>query len=322
MLETTRFHVSNGEGWALELKRVYDPDKLNVRRHPLLIVPGYGMNAFIFGYHPSGASMEQFFAELGLEVWSANFRNQGGSQCQGGKRSYSLTDVALTDLGCAMDFISEKSLARGEKIDAIGCSLGGTFLFIHLALRRVNKLGALVAIGAPLRWEKINPIMGAAFGCPTLVGLIPMKNIRSLTHLLFPLLLRAPSLLKIYLNRDIVDTSNYKEMLKTVDDPNRLMNKEIAQWIKEKDLLIDNVNVTEAVSRAKNPLLCVIANGDGIVPETTAASIFHAIGSDTKEILNVGTSQIVLAHADLFISRYAQSWVFDPIGQWLDSIQK
>ncbi len=49
--------VPNGDGWRLAIKQTFHPARLMRRRRPLLIVPGYGMNAFIFGYHPRGQSM-------------------------------------------------------------------------------------------------------------------------------------------------------------------------------------------------------------------------------------------------------------------------
>ena len=45
-------------GWQLSLSQTWDPAKLVPGRRPVIIVPGYGMNSFIFSYHPSGPSLE------------------------------------------------------------------------------------------------------------------------------------------------------------------------------------------------------------------------------------------------------------------------
>ena len=46
------FHyVDNKAGWKLELKQCRPPRKTNVRRNPVAMIPGYGMNSFIFGFH-------------------------------------------------------------------------------------------------------------------------------------------------------------------------------------------------------------------------------------------------------------------------------
>jgi hypothetical protein len=75
--------------------------------------------------------------------------------------------------------------------------------------------------------------------------------------------------------------------------------------------------VTEGIAGAGNPLLVVLSNADGIVPEATALSAYHTMGSSKKEILRVGTEAVPVAHADLFVSDIAQKWVFEPLAQWL-----
>ena len=56
MIQKTHY-VPNGDGWLLALKQTYEPQALDRTRRPVAIIPGYGMNAFIFGYHPRGKSM-------------------------------------------------------------------------------------------------------------------------------------------------------------------------------------------------------------------------------------------------------------------------
>ena len=65
------------------------------------------------------------------------------------------------------------------------------------------------------------------------------------------------------------------------------------------------------------PLLCVFGNGDGIVPRDTATFPYHQVGSAQKGLLEVGTSDITMAHADLFVSRECHERVFAPLSAWL-----
>lgn len=43
-------YVATADGWNLHLKRTISPLHFDPTTRPLLIVPGYGMNSFIFGY--------------------------------------------------------------------------------------------------------------------------------------------------------------------------------------------------------------------------------------------------------------------------------
>ncbi|MCP4604343.1 MAG: alpha/beta hydrolase, partial [Proteobacteria bacterium] len=101
-METRTHFVNNNDGWIMAIKQVYDPDTLVKGRRPVAIIPGWGMNAFIFGYHPSGMSMEEFIVSQGFEVWSVNLRGQGESIREGGSTAYRMADISLKDLPAAM----------------------------------------------------------------------------------------------------------------------------------------------------------------------------------------------------------------------------
>ena len=36
-----------------------------------------------------------------------------------------------------------------------------------------------------------------------------------------------------------------------------------------------------------------------------------------KDVLEIGTDEIPIAHADLFVSDYAEEWLFKPMSEWL-----
>ena len=72
-----------------------------------------------------------------------------------------------------------------------------------------------------------------------------------------------------------------------------------------------------AGSFMKSPLLCVLANGDGIVPRETAEFPFQRTGATSKQLLEVGNDAVSIAHADMFVSNEAHARVFAPLAAWL-----
>ncbi|MBK7973634.1 MAG: hypothetical protein IPK07_10300 [Deltaproteobacteria bacterium] len=313
-------YVPNGAGWELKLKRVVSPEHLRPGLNPLAIIPGYGMNAFIFGYHPSGESMEEFFARRGFEVWSLFLRKQRGTRRRGGTTRFGMGEVAITDLRAAFDHIHSVTATGATRIDSIGCSLGGSYQYIHASLVPDNRMGAIVSIGSPLAWHDVHPLIKRLFGNPRIVGSVPFAFSSHLAELGFPLLKRVPSILKIYLHPEITDTSKISTLVKTIEDPIPQINREIAEWIRKRDLVLSGRNITRAMQHVKNPLLVVVANADGIVPEATVLSAFEASGAERKDVLRVGTDALRFAHADLFISRHSHELVFEPIAAWLESV--
>ncbi|MFN7950097.1 MAG: hypothetical protein U0610_00075 [bacterium] len=318
-LDVRTDYVPNGAGWELKLKRVVSPEHLRPGLNPLAIIPGYGMNAFIFGYHPSGESMEEFFARRGFEVWSLYLRKQRGTRRHGGTTRFGMGEVAITDLRAAFDHIGSVTSTGASRIDSIGCSLGGTYQYIHATMVPANRMGAIVSIGSPLAWHHVHPLIKRLFGNPRIVGSVPFAFSSHLAELGFPLLKRIPSVLKIYLHPEITDTSKISTLVKTIEDPIPQINREIAEWIRKRDLVVQGRNITRAMKHVTNPLLVVVANADGIVPEATVLSAFEASGATRKDVLRVGTDALRFAHADLFISRHSHEMVFEPIASWLES---
>ena len=140
---------------------------------------------------------------------------------------------------------------------------------------------------------------------------------RRLARVALPVLKRVPLLLSIYLNADGVDLSRGDQLVKTIDDPVPYINRQIARWIRKKDLVVGGVNVTEGLAQVTTPLMVVLANKDGIVPVKTAMSAVDAMGSAQSTVLEVGDPERWVAHADLFIGEGSQERVFEPMSRWL-----
>lgn len=316
-MRTLRHFAFNGDGWELALQKTWDPATLRPDSKPVLIVPGYGMNSFIFGYHPRGRSFEASLVAGGLEVWRLDLRAQGESRRVGGTDLYGLEHFAA-DLGVAIDAALAQTSTVSRQVSVIGCSLGGTIALAHVATENRHRVGAIVSMGGPVRWVAIHPLLRAAFASPMLVGMVPIRGTRALARTFLPHVLRfAPTLLSMYINPEHVDVAAIAQLTKTVEDPNRFINRQIARWIGERDLILRGTNLSTAIRGMDVPLLCVVANGDGIVPRETAEYVYHHAGSTDRTLLEVGTSSIRLAHADMFVSSHAEALVFEPVREWL-----
>ncbi|MBW2455048.1 MAG: alpha/beta fold hydrolase [Deltaproteobacteria bacterium] len=311
-------YVATADGWSLRLRRTLSPKHFDERTEPLLIIPGYGMNSFIFSYHPRGTSMERCLAEGGYEVWALDLRGQGQSRperSRAGKAS--LRNYAAIDLPAGIERVLSSTKTRARQVVLIGCSLGGTLVYGYLALHRNHRVSRLITMGAPLRWVEIHPALRLAFGSPMLVGAVRLSRTRTLVRGALPLLLRVPKLLSLYMNTATIDLRHISELTETVEDPDPAINRDIAVWVGNRDLEIEGVNVTKAMANVELPLLVVLSNRDGIVPEQTALSVVDQWGGRDVEVLKVGDEQDWYAHANLFVADDAPARVFDPILRWL-----
>lgn len=314
--------IDNGAGWRLALKRVApptspDPPPSRASR-PVLIVPGYGMNSFIFGFHPRGPSLEAYLASRGLEVWSCDLRGQGRSVREHGTDQYGLGELAVDDLACAIAHVRGATRTGRDQVDVVGCSLGAALAFAHLACVPEAPVHNVVSMGGLVTWMRIHPLLRAAFFSPWLVGQVKVKETRKLAGRALPALVRyAPKVLSVYLNAASTDTSHASTMIQTVEDPNPYVNRDIARWIRRRELVVRGVNVSKALGAMRYPFLGVVANNDGVVPPETSRAIHDQIGSHDKSLVEVGDAATPIAHADLFLSTGAQEKIFAPMADWL-----
>lgn len=316
-LEVEQHTARTPDGWLLELRVARAPAHF-AGGLPLVIVPGYGMNSFIFSFHPKGTSMERSLCEAGFEVWSLNLRRQGGSRkVRSDAGEASLRAYAETDLCAALDAVLEHTATRADKVQLIGASLGGSLAYAHLALVPEHRVAGVVAIGAPLRWEALHPALALAFRSPRLVGMLRFSGTRRLARTVLPLAARIPHALDIYMNASHVDLSRAREMTQTVEDPIPRVNRDIAKWIGERDMILAGTNITEALRGCTLPLLCVLSNRDGIVPTPAALSAAEIWADPAVQVLRIGDDDNWFSHADLFVADEAPGLVFSPIASWL-----
>src|SRR5215470_14903606 len=144
----TERHWPESTGYILDVRRHVIPDKFDRELKPILLVPGYCMNTTPLGFHPGGVSMIEYFCERGFEVWTSNLRGQGDSRAIGSKRlDAGFRELALGDLGRSLEYVREKTKSRADRVDVIGCSLGGTYVFVYLAHHvKTHFVGSIVAI--------------------------------------------------------------------------------------------------------------------------------------------------------------------------------
>ncbi len=323
MLIDRTFRPNNGDGWRLDVTCYRDPDHFDETKKPVVMIPGYGMNTFILNFHPTGKSMVAYLCASGFEVWTANLRGQGDSEKVGGTLKYGFRELGLVDFPAVLDLVHSQSEADADEVHAIGCSLGATVIYAYLAHHQSGHgLASLMSIGGPLRWEKVHPLVKVAFKSPAFAALVPIKGTRTLARALLPVVTRMPWLLSIYMNASQIDLSEADELVKTVDDPNPYLNVQIAKWINHRDLVVGGVNVTDALAHIEAlPILCLLANKDGIVPAESAKSVCNIANASSIEVLEVGgDGDDWYAHADLFVSEHAQETVFEPMSRWLNSV--
>ena len=316
-LVITQQRATTADGCILPLRSTYCPSRLDQTLPPLLVVPGYGMNSFIFSYHPRNTSMERCLAEAGFEVWAMDLRGQSRGTTSSHAKPPSIKIYAQDDLSAAIEVVLNSSRTSHERLTLVGCSLGGTIAYTHLALNGADRVTSIVTLGAPLRWINVHPLVRSMFVSRRMAAIVRLSRTRQVVRIILPALRRYPPALAIYMNTGTIDLDSIGTMSRTVEDPHPAINHELAAWIKARELVVDGIDVAAALSQIDIPLLVVLGNRDGVVPVNTALSAVGAWGGADVEALHVGDDDNWYSHANLFIANDAPQLVFDPIVAWL-----
>lgn len=121
MLKTQEYWAHTDDGWQLHMKRTVRSGLERTRGRPVLIVPGYGMNGFIFGFHPRGTSLESCLAMADIEVWTVNLRLQGASRpLHRNAGQPSLRRYAELDVAAAVQVVLKYTQTTADKVDLFG----------------------------------------------------------------------------------------------------------------------------------------------------------------------------------------------------------
>ena len=316
-LERRTTFADNGDGWRLALHRYADPETLDRSRVPLVMVPGFCMNSFILGYHPTGDSIAGYLARRGHEVWCADLRHQGASKRVGPSAAATLSEIGVRDLGAALDAIAARSEVDASGFDLVGCSLGMTYVLIRATWGADARVRRIVNLGGPMRWTAVHPFVRMMTGLPVPWGRVGIRGTRRIAQTVLPRAAQIPGFLHIYMHPAHCDLSDPATLVQVVEDPIPSVTAEIARWVKRGDLVAAGRVLTKDVERLTQPLLTVVANADGIVPEATVCSAHNAMRGAERTVLVAGDHRTPMAHADLFISQHAERLVFEPLAEWL-----
>ena len=316
-MHVERFTLPTHDGWTLELHRGVRPGKPPGK--PVIFVPGFGMNAFIFRFHPRGTSFMEHLLDAGLDPWSVDLRGQTTSKARPlASPSISLADLAFVDLPAAFDEVAR--LTGYERAHAIGCSLGGTLLYGYGGSVPDHRIDKLVTMGTPLRWTNPSLLVQAVARLMPMFGSIPVRGSRQMARLVLPVAAQLfPSVLSVYLNPKLTHTGEaVDQLVRTVEDPHPRVNRQLGRWILAKDLKLGSVDVTEALRSFTRPLFVVCGNADRIAPAETCLAAVGITGGPVDSLV-VGSEREQFAHADLFIADVCPDRVYTPICRWLQA---
>jgi pimeloyl-ACP methyl ester carboxylesterase len=152
--DETVFFLSR-DGWRLALHH-YRPQG-QITGLPVVLCHGLSSNRYMFDL-PQAPSLAEFLRSRGRDVWVAELRGSGMSECPGLRASdvpysWHFEDHLLHDVPAMIDCVLERTSARA--VHWVGHSMGGLLVLAHLARVARSPVASAVTIGAPVDFSQI-----------------------------------------------------------------------------------------------------------------------------------------------------------------------
>ena len=311
--------VTTPDGARLALHR-YRPSAAAVRRDPVLLVSGYGLNRHALDFDDR-YSWARRLAAAGFDVWLLELRGSGHSRFAG-RRDGSFDDYVV-DARTAVAHVLDDTGA--ERLHWVGYSLGGMLLYAFLsASPDAAPVRSGIAVEAPvdLSGYQVDAISRRVFTALRRVGIVQRLPYRLLTVLLqpaLPLLLRRPAFAQ-WMGPDNIDRSMLRRvMLRVVDDVPTALAAQLLQWVEDGQwTTADGRDLLARIGEVQVPILVVTGRGDF---SRRARQAIDRFPSGTVTAIECATDHgfsVDYGHADLLFGRNAPEEVFPHVLAWLE----
>jgi pimeloyl-ACP methyl ester carboxylesterase len=323
--ETHPFTTS--DNYAIRLYRRRPAPNTASRNRPVLFLHGANSNRFCFGVKEN-ASFTGFLNRQGYDVWVLEFRGSQSSRYLGSGKAPQNLDAKITiDLPEAIEQVLKKTGAK--KVDLIGHSLGGIFIYAHLGARPDAPVGRAVAVCAPAHVRRFFGGLSKALKIPArmlapLAPYLPGLGVHRLAKLKGPL----PHLAVFarHIEKGSMDRHERRRYLdRAVEDMKGGDLAQLMRWFGEGELTTqDGASYYDAFARMRHPILLIGSDRDSIAEPDAVREAYNRLGSRHKKLLFVGKrfgSSRNYAHQDLLLAPDANQDVYPLAHRWLSQDQ-
>ena len=269
----------------------------------VVLVHGFAQNrtAFLEGALPA------HLLARGLRVFVAELRGHGRSRQPGGQAAHTLVDHLHADLPAILE--QAAAHAGVSRVTVVGHSMGG--ILGYALLSTSDRVAALVTLGAPVVLGAGRPVLRAAarVAGPLVrrvdTGELPMDR---LLRALAPVVSLPPRRGPGKVLRELIrlgnprqaDVEALRRVLASADPGARAVFLHLVGIIESGRAVIGGVDLEEAVGRAPQPVVAVVAGRDIFAPRASVEAILAGVGP--RQIVEWAEA----AHVDLTMGHQSE----------------
>ncbi len=321
-VSSERQWVVTEEKFELSLKR-FRLHKREPRPLPVILIHGLLVNSTFLDF--GRASLAEYLAEAGFDVWNLSLRGTGQSlnPLGWGKKPWNLDDMLKSDLPAVIGHVRRQSGA--EKVLVVGYELGGALALAHVGRTPEHGVAGIVSIAAPMTFDS-----PGQDGLDALLRLDRVPLLRTtLLHMnssgLNRLLFIMPWFEDAFYNRRNMAQSVRQELL---DNGLTAVNPGVLDQIVtavERDEFVSadgQTSYREMLPAITLPVLLVGGGADAIAPPEALQQVYRELGSEDRDLMIFWpdpVEDVSYGHFDLILGRKAGDEVFPLIRRWLEA---
>lgn len=298
--------------------------KATPRPRPVILMHGLLVNSRFLDFS-ADASLAEYLAEAGFDVWNLSLRGTGRSlnPLGWGHKPWTLDHMVSEDLPAAVAYVRKET--GSTEVLAVGYELGALLALAHVGKAPEHAVAGIVSIAAPMSFD--------ASAQEWLDVLLTLDRHPTLRDALFnwsgpgihKLLLLVPGFEDIFYNPGNMSLEVKEELLNNVLTPvNRGVLDHLAVMVENREFVSADAATSyrAALSDIRIPVLVMGGAADPIAPPEALRTLHSELASKDRKLTIVepdSDENGSYGHFDLILGRNARAEVFPVIRMWLEA---
>ena len=296
----------------------------NVRHpRPVILIHGLLVNSGFLDF--GSASLAEYLAEAGFDVWNLSLRGTGRSlnPLGWGQKPWTLDEILKDDLPTVIGYV--KKTTGSTNVFLVGYELGGALAFAHVGKGREHGVAGIIGIAAPMSFDSPEQdrldILVKLDRQPILRNTLLYSNSSGLNRLLFMF----PGFEDTFYNPANVTQPVKQELLESLLVPVNpgVLDQLITTVNKDEFVSADGASsYRDTLSEIRIPVLLIGGAADPIAPPEALKKVYSELGSEDRDLMIFWSDpdeDISYGHFDLILGKNAKADVFPLIRGWLES---
>ena len=296
----------------------------NVRHpRPVILIHGLLVDSRFLDF--GRASLAEYLAEAGFDVWNLSLRGTGRSlnPLGWGKKPWTLDDILRDDLPAVIEYV--KKTSGSSEVFVVGYELGGALALAHAGKVGDHGVAGIVSVAAPMSFDSREQdgldILLRLDRQPALRNALLYWSSSGLNRFLF----MVPGFKEVFYNPRNMEPRVAQQLQETLLIPVNpgVLEQLVTTVDKDEFVSADGASsYRDGLPKIHVPVLLIGGAADPIAPPAALRKVYEELASEDRDLMIFWSDpdeDVSYGHFDLILGKKAKTEVFPLIRGWLAS---